>query len=120
MSNILLKELNVDGIPVLEYIPLNTDIKGLIFVQHGYTSDKSTGAHFFSYPLAKKGYKIVSVDAYMHGDRVSEPFISGNDIDRRNTLFDVVDQTAKDIQHLYEIQYSKEFSSFDFIDLSIF
>ena len=88
-------------------------------MQHGYTSDKSNGAHFMAYPLAKLGYKVVSIDAYKHGSRIEEPYISGPEIEKRKEFFFLIDKTARDIDYLYETYYKEEFPTFDMIGVSM-
>jgi len=119
MSRMIIETSNFEGIPYNEYSSDNMDIKGLVFIQHGFESNKNRGADYLAIQLARKGYKVVSIDAYKHGDRLEEPFISEEVFKRYADAFIIVDQTTKDIITIFENIYKKEFSNFDLIGVSM-
>ena len=55
--------------------------------------------------LANHGFYVVALDAFMHGERISEPFVTGNFKDKQLKIFDIVRRTAKDIEYLYNHHY---------------
>ena len=44
MSRMIIETSNFEGIPYNEYSSDNMDIKGLVFIQHGFESNKNRGA----------------------------------------------------------------------------
>jgi pimeloyl-ACP methyl ester carboxylesterase len=107
----------INGIPLVEY-QSDGQCKGLTFVQHGYESNKVRGGEFLAMYLARLGYHVVSIDAYKHGDRAEEPFITGTGYYRLKEAFFVIEQTANDIISLFETVY-KTYQSFDMVGVSL-
>ncbi|MBU1020862.1 MAG: alpha/beta hydrolase [Firmicutes bacterium] len=119
MQRIIIESKVLDGIPMNEYYLENYDLKGLVFVQHGYQSNKNRGTDFMSICLARLGYKVVSIDAYKHGERIEEPYISMKNYKRYAAVFNVVTKTAKDIIFIHDKYYSSKFEKYDFIGISM-
>lgn len=119
MQKITIETKVLDGIPVNEYYLEDYELKGLTFIQHGYQSNKNRGTDFMAVCLARLGYKVVSIDAYMHGDRIQEPFISMSNYKRFSAVFEVVTKTAKDIVFLHEKYYAADFPKYDMIGISL-
>lgn len=119
MARVIIDNSIFNGIPFNEYYQNNVKIKGLVFVQHGFQSNKNRGADYLCLNLARLGYKAVSIDAYKHGERKEEPFVSQEDYKRYADAFNVVDQTAKDIIEIFEKNYKTEFNSFDIVGISM-
>lgn len=119
MRKLTIETKSYKGIPYNEYSMDNTDFKGLVFVQHGFQSTKEYGADYLALTLARRGHKVVAIDAYKHGERIEEPYITGEDPARYAEIFDVVEHTAKDIVLLYEGVFSTEFKVFDMIGVSM-
>ena len=112
-------ETRVDeSIPLIEYKRDNYPYKGLVFIQHGYESTKEYGSDYLALDLARRGFFVVAIDAYKHGERILEPYVTGTAEDRLNEAFVVVKRTALDIIRLHHNQY-KEFPTFDFIGVSL-
>lgn len=107
-----------DGIPILEYFIENRTYKGLVFVQHGYQSNKERGADFLALGLARLGYFVVAIDAFKHGERIQEPYITGTEIERMNEAYVVVKRTALDIVRIHHNHYNR-FPKFDLIGVSL-
>ena len=95
------------GIPVNEYyLPNQSTYKGVFFVVHGFESSKDFGVGLLPKQIAELGYFVVSVDAYKHGLRIQEPFLSGDDWTKTKSIFEIIEQTTNDIAMLYQTEYS--------------
>lgn len=108
----------VESIPLVEYKRDYYPYKGLVFIQHGYESTKEYGSDYLALELARRGFFVVAIDAYKHGERILEPYVTGSAEDRLNEAFIVVKRTALDIIRLHHNHY-KEFPTFDFIGVSL-
>ncbi len=118
MSKIVINNIVKDSIPVNEvYIEGGTP-KGLVFVQHGYLSNKERGGDYLAIPLARLGYFVVCVDAYKHGERKEEPFIDAPDFEKLQEVMLVITKTALDIKKLHEEFYT-DYPTFDMIGVSL-
>lgn len=109
----------LDTIPVLEYYQEDTTYKSLVFVQHGYQSTKEYGSDYLALQLARQGYFVVAVDAYKHGERIAEPYLTGSEKERLDEAFVVIKRTALDILRLHHNVYQKRFPTFDMIGVSL-
>lgn len=119
MSKVIIENGIYDGIPYNEYYLEGVDYKGLVFIQHGYESNKNRGTDYLGINLARLGYLAVSIDAFKHGTRMEEPYISDDEYKRFAEAFKVVDQTANDIIYLYQKNYQNKYDSFDLIGVSM-
>lgn len=94
------------GIPVIELKQDNP--KGIFFLIHGHFGNKSL--HQFG-GLAERihqlGFFVVSIDAYKHGERLAEPYITQDAVNTTYEMVSVIDQTIQDIMFLYTNHYSK-------------
>ncbi len=105
-----------EGIPVLTYTPPNAN--KLIFINHGIYGSKDIIMQLIGMPLAKIGYKVVALDAYLHGDRVEEPIKSKGESSRLKML-EVVKHTATDLIRLHEDLYLDTYPRYDVLGLSM-
>ena len=120
MHKIVIEEKLVNNIPLNEYYDENSaGYKGLVFVQHGFTSNKERGTDFLGIKLARKGFFVVSIDAYKHGRRMKEPFISGKEYEKFFDIFTVVKRTARDIERLFKKEYANAYSTYDMVGISM-
>lgn len=119
MHKIMIEEKNIDGIPLNEYIDVNSAVKGLVFVQHGFASNKERGTDFLALKLAREGFLVVSIDAYKHGKRVKEPFVSEPVYKQYYDIFTVVKRTARDIDRLFKKYYVDRFEKYDIVGISM-
>ena len=115
---IVLHNTRKDTIPLLEYYREKGPYKGLVFVQHGYQSTKERGGDMLSLGLARLGYFVVAIDAFKHGERIQEPFVTGTEIERLAEAFVVVKRTALDLVRLHHNHY-RIFETFDMIGVSL-
>ncbi len=111
------KQHTVEGIPLIEYIPDETP-KGLTFIQHGYESNKIWGTEYLAMNIARLGYHVVSIDAYKHGDRKEEPFVSQSGYYRLKEAFYVIERTADDILYLFNNVFNA-YQTFDMLGISL-
>lgn len=119
MMKLSLVSNNLNGVPYNEYYKIDTNHKGLVFIQHGYQSNKSYGADYLALSLARDGFFVVSIDAYKHGERIEEPYLSKTE---KNMLIEapiVIRHTAIDIIKLHKIKYKERFPKFDLIGVSM-
>jgi len=116
---VILNNKKLDNIPVLEYYQENSEHKGLIFVQHGYQSTKEYGSDYLAVTLARMGYFVVAIDAYKHGERIQEPYLTGTEQERMNEAYVVVKRTALDIIRIHHNFYQRRFPKFDMIGVSL-
>lgn len=116
---IILNSKKIESIPVLEYYQEDMEYKSLVFVQHGYQSTKEYGSDFLALALARKGYFVVAIDAYKHGERIAEPYITGTEQERLDEAFVVIKRTALDLLRIHHNVYQKRFPTFDMIGVSL-
>lgn len=109
----------VDGVPLTEYYIEDLDTyKSLVFVQHGYQSSKEQGADYLAIQFARQGHFVVAIDAYKHGERIAEPYLTGTAQERLDEAFIVVKRTALDIIRLHYHHYN-QFKEFDIVGVSL-
>lgn len=118
MPRIIIDNKVVEGIPLNEYYIENVSYKGLVFMQHGYGSNKERGGDYLAIKVARDGYFVVCIDAYMHGERKEGPFINGSEEDRMYYVPSIIRKTALDIIKLHKTYY-KEYQTFDLIGVSL-
>lgn len=119
MSKLIINNKEVLGLPLNEYYMKNGKYKGLVFLQHGFGSKKERGTDYLAINLARLGYFCVSIDAYKHGERIDEPYISEPLYLQYFEAYGVIEKTAKDISYLFEKHYKKYYNNFDFIGISL-
>jgi dienelactone hydrolase len=113
------QKLMLYTIPLIEYRPVIKKPKGLFIIIHGHGSNKEEGVGEFPKILTNMGYMVVSIDAYKHGERKEEPYISNNLREVAIAMIDVVIQTTKDVLTLFNKHYSKLFPIFHIIGISM-
>lgn len=96
------EKLVLNGIPVAIYNDKNNkNKKPLLFYFHGLTGNKDNIMNR-GYILAKKGFYVVAIDAYMHGERKTKYF---KEVMKRHDSYieivNVIIQTAKDAKEIY-------------------
>lgn len=119
MNRVIIEEHNYNGIPYNKYFNDQEPSRGLVIIQHGFESNKNRGADYLAVKLARRKYTVISVDAFKHGERIEEPFITQEEFKRFKEAFNVIKQTAEDIVKLYDEVFSKEFDNFDLIGVSM-
>ncbi|MEN8905653.1 MAG: alpha/beta hydrolase [Clostridiales bacterium] len=115
---VIFKFKKISGVPLIEcYIP-GVTYRGIIFVNHGYTSKKETETSY-CLELAKKNYFVIAIDAYKHGERIQEPYISGSEIEKFEDFFNVIIQTGNDIKKIYNDNYKERFDMINLLGISM-
>ncbi len=112
MKKISVQTFKVKGIPVMTLSQENAANCPVVFYVHGFTGDKLDGLPL-GYRLASRGFYFVSVDAYMHGERVppgqqnvwgpaDEDFVypAGTGLDTAIFMYQVIAQTVQDVDVL--------------------
>lgn len=118
MSRIIIENKLLDGVPVNEYYIEDYIHKGLVFIQHGYRSTKERGADSLAIKIARCGFFVVAIDAYMHGERIEGPFIDGKESERLYHIPNIIRKTALDTIKIHKNFY-KEYQNYDFIGISL-
>lgn len=118
MSKIIIQNKIADGIPLNEFYLEDETYKGLVFVQHGYRSNKERGGDSLAIKIAREKYFVVAIDAYMHGERKEGPYIKGEEKDRLYYVPSIIRKTALDIVKLHKTLY-KNYQTFDMVGVSL-
>ena len=119
MTKLIVETKVLDGIPLNEYYAENVDHLGLVILQHGFQSNKSQGGDYLAMKLARRGFFVITLDAYKHGDRIEEPFISEPVYKRYIELYKVIDRTSDDIIFIHDKYYKDRFPRYDLIGVSM-
>jgi len=109
----------LNGVPLNEYYLEEYQHKGLVFVQHGYQSNKNYGADYLALELARLGFFVVSIDAYMHGERIEGPYLVKDEKRMLVAAPTVIRHTAIDYIKLHKKRYITRFPKYDFIGISM-
>lgn len=122
---VVLENRLIHGIPLLECYTIDKSIeevnlqdKCLLFFNHGFDGVKE-GNYSSIIELANHGFYVVALDAYLHGERISEPFKTGSFKDKQLKIFDIVRRTSKDIEYLYNHHYNKLFNDYSVMGISM-
>ena len=92
----------IDNIPLTTYELKTNEIKPLIFFFHGFTSNKDLGIMGRGEELAKLGFYVVALDAYLHGERMPEWFKQLKNEEKYQYIVDIEIETAKNAKSLFE------------------
>lgn len=99
----------IHQIPVIEYD--NKDLKsykGIVFLVHGHTGTKELGnLEVIPIGFQERGYFVVSLDAYKHGERKQDPYFSNDALAITLEMPKVILHTIQDIVWLYHNVYSE-------------
>jgi len=109
----------VEGIPITEYFKNDTPIKNVMFFIHGHGSNKQFGVGRFPEKIAQEGILVVTLDAFKHGLRIEEPYISGNGKKMAIAMIEVIERTTQDILRLFETRYEHRFSNYHVLGISM-
>lgn len=115
---VIVKECKYKDITYNEYMP--SDSKGLVFFQHGFTSNKEDGGDAIALSLARTGLTVVCIDSYMHGMRFHNEKKGTGLIDERLLYInDVIIHTTSDIESVFKNVYSKDYCEYTLIGFSL-
>jgi len=99
---IIKKQMIFDGIPFSIYYQDDKKPKPLIFFFHGFGSNRITGIGDRGDILASKGFYVIAIDAYLHGEREAEFYSKLSSFDKQKEIINITMRTAKDAKHLYD------------------
>lgn len=101
---ISLKTIEINGLPVLEVFPSDKEFDTLptVVFYHGWTSQKES-AMINGYELAKRGFRALLPESYLHGERKSDSTAVQNNID----FWDVVIHNLREVSPLIEAYQAK-------------
>lgn len=110
----------INQIPVIEFTPQNIQTIGVFFLIHGHTCSKDP-MYFGSFPqrLTDLGYVVIAIDAYKHGSRIDEPYLTGKDYEKTMAMLEVIQKTCIDLKYLYENVYHKIGGKLGFLGISM-
>ncbi len=100
------------SVPLSEYRDDTVTIsRGVCFLVHGHTGRKDYG-HLRTLPdkLVALGFLVVAVDAYKHGLRKEEPYLTGTGRDHALAMPGVIEHTCLDLKRLYETVYAADYA----------
>lgn len=102
VGELLIKNQYLDGIPVTTYYFNDNKPKPVIFFFHGFSSNRKDGLMGRGEELAKRGFFVVAMDAFLHGERQPSYFASLSNAEKQQEIVNIQIQTAKDAQMLFE------------------
>jgi hypothetical protein len=96
------------GIPVSILYDSNfATYQGVFFLIHGHTGNRHDATIVqFQNELAAFGFYTVALDAFFHGDRKEEPYVTLNGEAIAKAMPSVLDQTCRDIATLYRTEFA--------------
>jgi predicted esterase len=106
-ENIIKNDLVYEGIPLSIYYKNDGLKKPLIYFFHGFTGNRNIGLMGRGEVLAEKGFFVVAMDAYLHGDRQPEFFKQLPSSEKQRDIMNIVIHTANDAKHLYHKYFKK-------------
>lgn len=112
---ILIKQIVAAGIPLLEIVlaERETEMLPTVFFYHGWTSCKESVV-VDGYELARRGFRTILPDAYLHGERNADP-----EVPKPKTVFwDVVSHSIAELPNLKDYYVKKGLTDPDRIGVS--
>ncbi|MGN1294876.1 MAG: immunoglobulin-like domain-containing protein, partial [Bacilli bacterium] len=108
LGKVNVTEYIYDGIPLATYNYGDGTKKPVIFFFHGFSGDHTSGIMDKGEELAKRGFFVVAMDAYLHGDRAPAYFQELSYGNKQKEIVNIQIQTAKDAVHLYEKYFKND------------
>ncbi|GEM_PF-602658 len=113
-----IQRYHVEGIPVLEYAAAGESSHRPLFLQHGIFGSKDRVARLLGPSLVAARRRVLAVDARRHGERSASPFAERDKVHAELELFDVVEDTARDILTIHRA-CCHEAGGFDVVGVSM-
>lgn len=98
----------INNIPLIEVYEDNNEIKPLIFLFHGLTSNKESYLDELSDELILEGYYVVMIDSYLHGERKEEWFDKLPFNEQYKYIIDMEIETANNAKRLWNEYYKEQ------------
>ncbi len=91
----------LDDVPVTTYEIEDGKKKPLVYFFHGFTGNRDANIMERGEVLAQKGFFVVAIDAYLHGERQTAYAKGRTNQEKYEDIIDVVMHTAQDAKRLY-------------------
>lgn len=79
----------------------------MIFFFHGFASERKSGIATRGTELANQGFYVISMDAYLHGERMPNYFKDLSYGDKQKEIVNIQIQTALDAKRIFNKFYSR-------------
>ncbi|MDF2700021.1 MAG: hypothetical protein K0Q49_1577 [Haloplasmataceae bacterium] len=112
VNGIIKQDMVLEGIPFTVYYKNDGLPKSIIYFFHGFSGDRNSGIMGRGEDLAKMGYYVVAMDAYLHGDREPVFFDQLSYAEKQRDIVNIQIRTAEDAKHLFD----KYFKNWDGIN----
>ena len=99
---LIIQDEFMEHIPTTHYTCDDDTPRQLLVVCHGFKGERHDVADI-ALSLARHGYYVVTLDAFMHGERVSKLFSQANDQEKGELIFDIIYQTTDDIKQIIQM-----------------
>ncbi len=99
---IVVEDVWMNDVPTSHYRMDDEVARPLVIACHGFQSDRFATVCDVAMQLARRGYHVVTLDAYMHGERSDVRFTSANDQQKGEMIFEIIFQTVEDIKKLIQ------------------
>lgn len=103
------KKKKILNVPLEEYFDeTRSSYLGVVFLVHGHTGSKEF-EDLQNLPIGfmKRGYFVVSIDAYKHGARIEEPYLTKSALEMSVAMPEVMMHTIQDIIGLFKNHYKR-------------
>ncbi|HAX72231.1 MAG TPA: hypothetical protein DCY20_01770 [Firmicutes bacterium] len=99
---LMIEDEIINGVPLTHYRIDDDMPRKLIIGCHGFMSNRFSTISDIALQLARLGFHIVTLDAYMHGERGDSSFLEASNEEQGEKIFDIIFHTANDIKGLVE------------------
>ncbi len=96
------EDLVYSGIPFTIYYKNDNMEKPILYFFHGFGSDRNEGIMGRGEELAERGFIVVAMDAYLHGERTTEYFKNLSYGEKQKEIVNIQLQTAMDAKMLFD------------------
>lgn len=107
MGQVNINTYYYDGIPMNTYNFGDGKKKPVLFFFHGMTGDKNDPMRRAEV-LARKGFFVIALDAYLHGERTTDYFDKYDYGRKMQEIVNIQIQTSKDAMHIYHKYFKND------------
>jgi predicted esterase len=97
------EDFSYKGISYTLYTSSVSKNKPLIFFVHGFERDKYTGVGEMPLQLSRKGFNVIAIDAFLHGERSTDSFNALSTDEKEKHIFKIIMKTTKDLKILMKL-----------------